>query len=159
MTSFNIRADLAIERAGGLFCKACLSGRTDHSPDPRYCQRCYDFLTEEGKLLQVTRPGANPGWLPQGSTSPQVLPTALPSAGHNSAPTVSMAPGKSSIMSTSKRGPKHKVLPEDLIVKLADQGMNSKGIAQRLNVQGIAKVSYKTVERILKGKRLIGVSA
>ena len=159
MTSFNIRADLAIERAGGLFCKACLSGRTDHSADPRYCQRCYDFLTEEGKLLRVTRPGANPNWLPKAAKSPEKESIQGVPCGHNYLPTISMAPGKSSIMSTSKRGPKHKVLPEDLIVKLADQGMNSKGIAQRLNAQGIAKVSYKTVERILKGKRLIGVSA
>ena len=147
---FDIKRDIAIEKAGGIFCQACLTGRTDLSPDERYCMRCFSFLTEEGKLLQMTRPGATPGWLPQGSTSPQPLSTALPMAGHNCAPTVSMVPDKPLIMSTSKRGPKHMVLPEDLIVKLAGEGKSPKDIAAILADRGVLVVSSRTIKRLLK---------
>jgi len=150
---FDIKRDVAIEKAGGIFCHGCLSGRTDHSADPRYCRFCFDFLTAEGELLRMTRPGATPGWLPQGSTSPQPLSTALPMAGHNSAPTVSMVPGKPLIMSTAKRGPKHKVLPEDLIVKLAGEGKSPKDIAAILSDKGILVVSSRTIKRLLKKEK------
>ena len=132
------------------FCSACLMDKllVDRSADPRYCQRCYEFLVEEGKLLQVTRPGAKPGWLPEAPRSPQVLSAALPAVGHNCAPTVSMVPGKPLIMSTSKRGPKYRVLPEDLIVKLAAEGKSPKGIAAILCDRGIM-VSSRTIKRML----------
>ena len=147
---FDIKRDIAIEKAGGIFCQACLTGRTDLSPDPRYCQRCYDFLMGEGELLQVTRPGANPPWLPKGSTSPQAEVLQAQRHGHNSAPTISRVPDKSLIMSTSKRGPKYKVLPWDLIIKLADEGMSPQAIATRLYAGQGLKISYKTIERKLR---------
>lgn len=147
---FDIKRDIAMERTGGVFCHACLTGRTDHSPDPRYCQRCYDFLAVEAQLLQVTRPGANPGWLPQGSRTAEKGHTQAVARGHNSAPTVSMAPGKPLIMSTSKRGPKNRVFPWELITKLAGEGLAPKTIAARLYAQQGVKISYKTIERKLQ---------
>ena len=51
---FDIKRDIAIEKAGGVFCQACLTGRTDLSPDPRYCQRCYDLISGEPKLVNST---------------------------------------------------------------------------------------------------------
>ena len=45
---FDINQDFAVIKEGGFFCQACLIGRekTMLSPDPRYCQGCYDFLRE-----------------------------------------------------------------------------------------------------------------
>ena len=45
---FNINQDFALIKDGGFFCKACLMGKDKAgiSPDPRYCQDCYDFLRE-----------------------------------------------------------------------------------------------------------------
>ena len=56
--------DLALENAGSFFCEACLVDKLvgQRSPDPRYCQNCYDFLTEEAKLLSGTR---RPKWVPK----------------------------------------------------------------------------------------------
>jgi len=59
---FDIKRDVAIEKVGGIFCRACLSGRKDLSPDPRYCQRCYGFLRKEAELLP---PGKRPRWIPK----------------------------------------------------------------------------------------------
>ena len=55
-----------LENAGGFFCEACLMDKLvdRRSPDPRYCQDCYDFLTEEAKLLSGTR---CPKWVPKKS--------------------------------------------------------------------------------------------
>jgi hypothetical protein len=53
-----------------------------------------------------------------------------------------------------KRGPKRKVLPEDLVKRLASQGQGSKAIAAQLKKQGL-EVSYKTIQRILSGQRVL----
>ena len=52
----------------------------------------------------------------------------------------------------TKRGPKHRDLPGDLIKELANEGMGSKAIATRLRGEGV-KVSYRTIQRLLSGKR------
>lgn len=44
---FDIVRDIAIEKAGGIFCRACLTGRTDLSPDPRYCNACHEVVSNE----------------------------------------------------------------------------------------------------------------
>lgn len=51
-----------------LFCHACLEDKpaTEASPDPRYCQGCYDFLLQEAEMLN---PGKYPGWVPKDSQS------------------------------------------------------------------------------------------
>lgn len=136
------------------FCCACLTDKHagEQSQDDRYCVPCYQFLKAEAAQLP---PGRHPAWLPKGITTPQVLSTALPAVGHNCAPTVSMVPGKSLIMSTSKRGPKNKVLPEDLIVKLARRGMSPKNIAARLCGSGIV-VSSRTIKRMLLNLAKVG---
>ena len=49
---------------GSFFCEACLVDKLveQRSPDSRYCQDCYDFLTGEAKLLSGTR---RPKWVPK----------------------------------------------------------------------------------------------
>jgi hypothetical protein len=142
---FDIKRDIAIEKAGGVFCQACLTGRTELSPDQRYCLRCFNFLTEEAKRLL---PGGSLGWAPEAPVGVTGLGTQPQKRGHNSVPTVSMVPDKTLNVSTAKRGPKHKVLPEDLIVKLARRGMSPKNIAARLCDRGIL-VSSRTIKRML----------
>lgn len=50
---FSSDRDRTIIEARGFFCKACLVGKlaSEQSPDPRYCQGCYEFLSAEVKLL------------------------------------------------------------------------------------------------------------
>lgn len=50
---FDITQDLMVIKDGGFFCQACLMGKdtTAISPDPRYCQDCYDFLVDEAEIL------------------------------------------------------------------------------------------------------------
>jgi len=45
---FNIAEDFKVIKDGGFFCQACLVGKDKAaiSPDPRYCQDCYDVLRE-----------------------------------------------------------------------------------------------------------------
>ena len=52
----------------------------------------------------------------------------------------------------SRRGPKHRDLPEDLIRQLASECMGSRDIATRLREYGVS-VSYKTIQRVLAGAR------
>jgi len=49
---FSIERDVRIVNEGGLFCQVCLVGKppTEASPDPRYCQNCYEFLLKEAEL-------------------------------------------------------------------------------------------------------------
>jgi hypothetical protein len=54
---------------------------------------------------------------------------------------------------SKKRGPKLRDLPESLIRRWAEEGLGSKAIASRLDSELGIKVSYKTVQRLLSGKR------
>ncbi len=61
---FSIKQDREIINAGGFFCHACLASKpaTEASPDPRYCQVCYDFLTKEAEMLPENK---HPKWIPK----------------------------------------------------------------------------------------------
>jgi len=69
-------------------------------------------------------------------------------------PSVHNSPAAWPTKPSGKRGPKHRDLPENLIKRLADQGKGPKAIANVLKSEGIA-VSYKTIQRILKGQRVM----
>jgi hypothetical protein len=57
---FSIKMDMTFP----CFCSACLVGKTanEQSPDPRYCQSCYEFLLKEASLLDGSR---RPAWIPK----------------------------------------------------------------------------------------------
>ncbi len=144
------------------FCYTCLEDKpaTEASPDPRYCQGCYDFLTKEAELLD----GRKPTWVPKDSQSitrtplePSCKPLQQASGvGHNYIDTQIGSGIVSTVESkkdASKRGPKQKALPQELIEQWADQGMGSKAIASRLNNELGITVSYKTIQRLLSGER------
>ena len=169
---FSIKRDREIINAGGFFCHACLASKpaTEASPDPRYCQVCYDFLTKEAEMLN---PSKYPGWVPKDSQSitrtppePSCKPIGV---GHNYIGTqigseiMSTVNGKKSEadiiqpsvakVTREKRGPKQKALPQELITQWAGQGMGSRVIALKLNNELGIKVSYKTIQRLLSGER------
>ena len=54
---FDVHRDFAVIEDGGFFCQACLIGKekTTISPDPRYCQGCYDFLRGEAEVAMRWR--------------------------------------------------------------------------------------------------------
>ena len=54
---FDIKRDMAIAKAGGFFCQACLVGKPagEQSPDGRYCQGCYAFLQNGGKAVEPSK--------------------------------------------------------------------------------------------------------
>jgi len=61
-------------------------------------------------------------------------------------------------MSTSNGRPKinkKRALPEELIKQLAGEGLGCKKIAARLQVECDIQVSYKTIQRILSGERIM----
>ena len=61
--------DRETETAGGFFCEACLAEKplANKSPDPRYCQGCYEFLKTEWQrqlIIAATRKIKPPAWVP-----------------------------------------------------------------------------------------------
>ncbi len=154
MNYFDIKKDLEIEKNGGFFCQACLISKDDKSPDPRYCELCYEVLLKEVELLV----GRKPTWVPKQTPartptepSPQPVEPA-PGVGHNCIG-VRTASGIMSTLGVNKqRGPKHKDLPVEMIAQWASEGMSSRAIATSLKTDGIS-VSYRTIQRVLSGER------
>jgi hypothetical protein len=67
-------------------------------------------------------------------------------------PSVSTRP----IVKRIRRGPKHRTdLPVEVIMQWAGEGMGSKVIAARLKAEHGIIVSYKTIQRILAGQRVL----
>lgn len=167
---FSAERDKEVEKAGGFWCHACLvSHPADRqSPDPRYCQRCYDLLLKEAEkdnthwggdwrpLLSSHKPLETPLKVAQVSESMQRIKSTLESSKIEADKTQpSVAVETPSKHSGSKRGRKPKELPEDLIARLAGKGMGSKAIASQLKAHHNITVSYKTVQRILAGQQVL----
>ena len=138
------------------FCGACLVGKTEMSLDPRYCQGCYEFLLEEAKMLSGTR---RPQWIPNPKITGE-KPRYVPQQGNIIKSTLKEEKSKvdtiqppTLLRPQAKRGPKHRVLPEDLIRSLAADGMGSKAIVSKLKAEQGIVVSYKTIQRLLSGGR------
>jgi len=147
---------------GGFFCHACVMDKavTEASPDPRYCQGCYDFLLKEAEILS---PGKHPKWVPRAQSkkdstgknrgqkviqvSQDVVLNMSTVNGKKSEVDIIQSPvGK---VTRGKTGPKKKVLPVELITQWAGAGMGSKAIASKLNNEHGIEVSYKTIQRLL----------
>jgi hypothetical protein len=163
---FDIKRDIEVIKAGGFFCEACLVGKTvpEASPDPRYCQGCYEFLLKEAELLPNNK---RPKWIPK--TQPQnttIQATKAKITGkeqyHVSEDVVlnmSTSKGKKSTVDiirprVGKRGPKKIELPEGRIKEMSKAGMGSKAITGRLKSEFNIHVSYKTIQRLLSGERV-----
>ena len=158
---FSIKHDLEIERAGGFFCDACAVGKPagELSPDPRYCQGCYEFLLKEVELLPASK---RPKWIPKAQrVGRKSIPVPqdevlIMSTVKRKKTEVDIIPPAVTARTPPKRGPKHKPLPEDLVKQWAGEGMRAKAIAAMLTGEGV-EVSYKTIQRLLSGQRVMMV--
>jgi hypothetical protein len=158
---FDIKRDIEIEKAGGFWCHACLTGKSasEASPDSRYCQGCYAFLLKEAEMLPASK---RPAWIPKpqkpekaGEKQYQVsrVGDEIMSTLESKKFEVDIIHPPGATRAVVKRGPKHRQLPEDLIRQLANEGMGSKVIAARLKAEHDIIVSYKTIQRVLSGER------
>ena len=154
---FDIKGDIVIEKAGGFFCEACLVAKPpteDVSPDPRYCPSCYEFLLIEASILPQSQ---RPKWIPR--MSPRTLPEGLVKGDKKEKSRYPIPNHVVLIMSTpgsqETRGRKHRALPMELITRWAGEGMGGKAIAARLKGEHGIKVSYKTIQRLLTGQRVL----
>jgi hypothetical protein len=157
MNNFNIKDDLAKIKSGCFWCKACLVARPidDISPDPRYCQSCYDVLVYEASLLPKRGINRRPGWIPQqgceikatNKGKVQFDVSANLSTVKRQKNEVDKLPSRPP---KEKPGPKSIDLPDDMIRRLAYRGLGSKAIARALATQGVS-VSYRTIQRRLQG--------
>ena len=148
-----------LEQAGThFFCETCLGHKPldDRSTDPRYCHGCCDLLMAEA-AMQPTR---RVDWMPKISalkSSKVHYPVAINMHTINgeNIRSVHNSPAARPEKPVSKRGPKHRDLPEDLIREWASLGMGSKAIAARLKREQSITVHYSTIQRILNGQRVM----
>lgn len=107
------------------FCQGCLS-HIDYkmqSKDPRYCEDCSNFLTEEAHKIGSRGALYSPTWVPRSSGD-------IPIRRHRK--------------HTNGNGE----LPVKKIKRMAKKGMNSKRIAAELVSQGY-EVNYRNIPRII----------
>ena len=153
---FDTKRDIEIINAGGFFCLACLVGKPASmlSPDSRYCRFCYELLLEEAGMDTSRR---DSDWKPQeAGTMPAHVSQdvrAIMSTVKSKKTEVDIIKPRDASKAPGRRGPNHQLLPEDLILRLAGEGMGSKVIASRLKRELGIIVSYKTVQRLLSGER------
>jgi hypothetical protein len=167
------------------YCQGHLVARPkeEQSDDPRYCWSCCEFLSQEAESQNIRAAwvpkltGGKGNEKPTPDRSQLAHPTAhTPSVKGDIIPDhISTPPtGQRPIMSTPKtpktkgdkttplamvkrrRGPKYKVLPVEKIKRLAkEEGMGSKRIAAQLEKEHGITISYKTIQRILNGQRML----
>ncbi len=155
---FSAIRDRQIIEVGGFWCSACCEGKpaSEQSPDPRYCRGCFEFLKNEAELLPPTK---RPGWIPKAEKAhekaipvPQDMVSNMSTLDSEKSEVDIINP-PTLLRPQAKRGPKHRVLPEDLIRSLAADGMGSKAIVSKLKAEQGIVVSYKTIQRVLSGER------
>jgi len=164
---FDIKCDLEIVRTGGFFCCACVVGKPaeEQSPDPRYCYTCYKLLLKEAEMDTRRQGNAwkpiNPAPKPirVGKKTAQVsrdMRTIMsPLENEKTEVDIIQPPTLSGVVmrTGAKSGPKHKQLPQELIIEWASEGMGSKAITTKLKGEHGIHISYKTIQRVLSGER------
>ncbi|MBA7573493.1 hypothetical protein ES708_15291 [subsurface metagenome] len=62
LPQFDIARDIKVIEDGGFFCQACVVGKDKAaiSPDPRYCQDCFDILREERERIRDSHSASMP---------------------------------------------------------------------------------------------------
>ena len=156
---FCIKRDLEIVKNGGFWCDGCIIGKpqTEASPDPRYCQGCYEVLREEAELLSNR---SRPAWIPKPqkpsettteSVCVQEQPPQIMSTLGSDKFRVDIIQAVTPFSGTEKstRGRKRRDVPDEEIRQLNQSGLGSKAIATKLRKELGITVSYKTVQRVL----------
>jgi len=118
---------------GAFFCHACLEDKlaSELSPDPRYCQGCYDFLVREAELLPA---GKRPAWIPKSARLAARTSSEAPQGVQDS----------QNNCNKIITGVRHRVgrpcadLPVREIVNLASQGYSLRRVAAKLGISHMA---------------------
>ena len=142
---FDIVKDNEIVNAGGFFCQACVVGKPldDISPDPRYCQGCYDVMVAEAELLTERGITKKPQWIPRKVENMDTRPAATTPTGKNK-------PCKKPVTAGIKGDSKY---IDDVTAKIGDmsqRGMSCRTIQEELSKDGVT-ISYRTIARRLQG--------
>jgi hypothetical protein len=167
--AFDSKRDTELISKGMYFyCEACLSSQPveTQSPDPRYCQGCFDFLMGEVRLLGKVRCKANPpDWFPRPRLNQNLAPEKkwdIPCKGGNNMSTLKGKKSRVDLIqprppkkASGKRGRKSLELPDEKIREWVNEGLGAKAITTRLKKLGI-HVSYKTIQRRIRKKRIPG---
>lgn len=120
---------------GYFFCHACLMDKPDaeKSPDPRYCQYCFDVLKKEAELLQ---PGKYPNWVPKVGGIPVNRPAAAVSGHENSDKQASRGVAKLDRLPDTRRG-RHLIFDTERLevtAILKDYSLGCRAAAEKLGV-------------------------
>ncbi|MFC1981082.1 hypothetical protein ACFLVN_02430 [Chloroflexota bacterium] len=163
---FNIKRDNELIATGTHFyCYACLTARPidDISPDERYCQGCCEFLLKEASLDKNPKKAQWVPDIPSQTGSRKLVEAksdALNDGGYMEVPPRIMSTSDEENItvdiikpSITKRGRKPMELPLEFIAQLYQEGLGSKAIATRLSKEQGIRISYKTIQRLLKGAR------
>lgn len=129
------------------FCHTCLEYQpmAEQSPDIRYCKGGCDFLLKETAMIREHGVTKRANWMPVKTPQKEKKVVVGDSV------IVSTLKKEKSLVDTIDR--KFKQLPEDLIGRLANEGLGCKAIAAGLKAQCGVEVSYRTIHRILLGER------
>ena len=140
------------------WCQACLVGKESGqmSPDPRYCNGCYELLVKEAQML--TR---HADWMPQdGKISPENMGTTNSLNTEPAGVLLYLKSEKSQSYQNPARttkvnlgGRPRKDIPVKLIHKLSKQGLSIGKITRELKAQG-QPISAMSVQRVLSGERM-----
>lgn len=132
------------KKATSFFCRACLYDKPirEQSSNHRYCLGCYTFMQEDAKRDSES-----------GEPSPATKPPRDKAQRATRRDKINLPPTPSPvILSQPKidgRGRKKKELPDDIILRLAGQGLSCRLIATRLKEEYGTLASYRTIARIM----------
>ena len=128
------------------------------SPDPRYCQECYELLLHEVDDMKSSGNHHKPWWIPKTANGKnvQVLGQLAPnmSTVNSQKTTVDKIGLPAPARPIVHPGPKNMALPLETIAELVKEGKGSKVIARTLTASGYP-VSYKTIQRLLHKPKVI----
>ena len=146
MGYFNIKQDIEIERAGGFFCESCIAcyPLEKQSPDPRYCQQCYNIFKEEREPINLIAEKPVEEMPPKRLEAPQEKPEPVTKRKPIPNPMVKKITEKSD---TVKGGEKKAIF--DKVKRLTLQGKSSRAIAAILEKDG-KTISHMTISRMQK---------
>ena len=155
-----VEFDIRKDNTHPCYCLACLVGKRqgEMSEDTRYCQNCFDFLSEEAKLIGSQRPA----WIPKKNALQSKI-----KAGKVIQVKEDTDKEKRKLLTVNKntvignnleaRGRqktyRKQELPVGFIKQLFREGNGLKAIASRLKREKDIKVSHMTIGRVLSGER------
>lgn len=154
MTTDSIRPELDAIAAGTHFwCEThlCALPVANKSPDPRYCQDCFDVLTEEAKMLENRHTKRLPTWVPVSWPVSPVQQGREPVT--DSTDAASDVGEDVTAPSTPEPARDNGKTPLDAAISdMAAAGLSTRAISEQLAMHGIA-VSHMTIARHLRAGR------